>query len=176
MKQLTYYDEKTYYLHDILVQDCIHWNILQTEVSKRLVKLKTISFAHTLSVNSTKMNAYIRFTRTRCMSFKQFQFQTRNYFKNENTIIEWKSYLDESWSEINTNMRHILKIECKIVASIQRLYQAKYQTHIQVPFRKHYIGQIYKIASQMNTIEQRIEQIEQDVSEQTKIRTEIILG
>ena len=172
MKQLAYYDNKTYHLHDILVQECIHWNILQTQVSKQLVKLKTISHAHKSSMNSTKMNAYLRFTKTRCMSFKQFQFQT-NHLNDDDAILEYKSYLHESWSVIDTNMRHILKIECKIVASIQKLYQIKYQTYIQVPFNKHYIKQIYDITSQMDKTEQANLYVPEQIN---TVRTEIILG
>ena len=153
-------------LHDILVEDTIHWKALKSTLSKQVVKLKTIKQAYHSSLNSTKMNAYIRFTQTRCINLRQFQHKSEGQWTEHDTLIKWKRYLEESYSLIDYKTKVVLKMECKMTASIRKIYTSKFGTSVRLPFKQHYVNQIYEITKVMTNIE-NIRQ---------SIRTEIVLG
>ena len=112
------------------------------------------------------MNAYTRFTQTRCKNFRQFQPETEGQMTEQDTLTEWKRYIDDSYSLIDNKTKEVLKMECKMTASIRKLYFSKFGTNIQLPFKRRYVSQIYEITKVMTTIE--------DIKQ--SIRTEIVMG
>ena len=131
---------QTYHLFDVLLEDELCWTKMKTKIGKFAFKLKVMKSVQRSSMGKCE-SPYMRFFRTRCISFWMF----RELFPGQTedvTIGLWRDYKTVSWSEVSDVERSVLKYECKFDKCIRALYIKIYGTSVPLGFNKKKLQQI----------------------------------
>lgn len=92
---IQYYDENTYGLIHIMIQNELFWNIFQTRIGRFLMKLKLMKGSYFGQLGKYN-KPYMKFITTRCLSFNDFKRSLVH--EDESQILkQWGDYKNKCW-------------------------------------------------------------------------------
>ena len=151
-----YFNNETYHLFEILMHKELCWTRVKTKIGKFAFKLIMMSNAYDAEVVSYK-KPYIRFSRTRCLSFDDFKILHKNS-SEQDALRLWGKYKHESWMKASEAMKSVIRMECKFESCVRDMYNKSYGTSIPIKMPEWKISKINNMLQERNISQHLMEE------------------